>query len=162
MTTPHLKAGAIALRIRLFGTAEQMVHETLTPPWPRTIRRLYELEALGEEAVEPDAGQVTVSAAITAVDTLLHHRLSLVAWAVAAMEELGWDMILDGEDVLASRVTAPAAALEELEDQGILGPLCKVCELDESGAPVFLGADQARRGGRHGSVHGAGGPRPTG
>jgi hypothetical protein len=162
MATPHLKTGAIALRIHLFGTAEEMVEEALAPPWPRSIRRLYELESLAEEAIEPDAGEVTVSAAISAVDTLLHHRLSLIAWAVAAMEELGWDMLLDGADVLASRVTAPEAALLELEDHGILGPLSKVCELDENGAPVFLSAEQIRRGGGRSSVRGAGSPRPAG
>jgi hypothetical protein len=145
LTTPHLAAGAIVLRLHLFGTAEELVQKACTPPWPRSIRRLYGLEALGEEEVEPETGEVTVSAAISAVDTLLHHRLSLTAWVVGAMEELGWDMILDGEDVLASRVTAPRAALEELEANGILGSLCKVCELDEQGAPVFLTADEARR-----------------
>jgi hypothetical protein len=146
----------VALRIHLFSSPEEMVRQACAPPWPRTIRRLYELEALGEEGIEPDTGAVTVAAAISAVDTLLHHRLTLIAWAVAAMEELGWEMALDGEDVVASRVTAPQAALEELEANGILGPLCKVCDLDEEGAPVFLTADQARRGGRHGSPHGAG------
>lgn len=131
------KLGSVVLRVRLFDPAEEEIGRVCEPPWPRTIRRLYELEGIGDVDVQPEVGEITVGAAIGAVGTLLHHRLTLIAWAVSAMEELGWSAGLEGADVLMSKVVLPELALEELDDHGILGPLCHVCELDERGMPVL-------------------------
>jgi hypothetical protein len=144
---PSIPAGSVVIRIHLFHSAAEEIRRAIAPPWPRTIRRLYELESIGESDVDPGGGGVSVSAAISAVDTLLHHRLDIIAWVVSAMEELGWEMAVEGEHVIASKVHARVSALEELELNGVLGPLCKVCDLDENGAPVMLDAWEARSAG---------------
>lgn len=133
--TVALEHGAVALRIHLFGRPAVEVCHSLRPPWPRWMVHLYELESAVEEGIDVQAGEVAMGAALSATSDRLKHRLDLVAWAVTALESMGWRCVLDGDDVIASRVTPRAAALEELDEAGIEGPLVSVCELDEHGRP---------------------------
>lgn len=127
----RLRLGSCAVRLRLFRTVEEELKSALHPPWPEWMRRLYGLD--------PDAGagpgEVTISAALGAVAERLHKRLTLAAWVVAAMEDLGWRPELDGEHLLLSRVLVPEQAWLELEEAGIAGPMSAICDLDERGRP---------------------------
>jgi len=136
VSAAHLPRGAVALRLHLFERPSRELERALHPPWPRWMRRLYELERYSGGA-DPD-GEVSLGAAITAVATRLRHRLELLAWCVGALEEIGWEVSLDGDDVIASKVTLPELARAELEEHGIYGPMAKVCDLDERGLPRIV------------------------
>ena len=133
----HLPRGAVALRIRAYDSPSEELAGALHPPWPRWMRRLYDVERHGGGA-DPAAGEVSLSAAVTALATRLKHRLELIAWCAAALEEIGRELALDGEDIIASKVTLPELAVQELEDHGIYGPLTHVGELDEHGLPRIV------------------------
>lgn len=133
----HVPRGAVAVRLHLYGLPSHEVERALQPPWPRWMRRLYELERLAGAAA-PAEGAVSMSAAIAAVATRLRHRLELVSWCVAAMEEIGWEVSMDGDEVLATKVTLPEIARQELDEHGISGPLSNVCDLDERGLPRIV------------------------
>jgi hypothetical protein len=137
MSDPQLPIGAVAVRMHLYSSPSAEIERALTPPWPRWMRRLYELERFAG-AADPDAGEVAMSAAIGAVGTRLHHRIELVSWCVAALEEIGWEVTMDGDEVLASKVTLPELARQELEEHGISGPMSKVCDLDQRGLPRII------------------------
>lgn len=128
----RLAIGQVALRLHLFSTVSEELHDALTPPWPRWMERLYQTEAMGDEHIDPENRQTSMGAALGAVGTRLQHRLKLAAWGVGAMEELGWQPRVDGETIIMCRLLSPAAALAELEVNGILGPMTRICELDES------------------------------
>jgi hypothetical protein len=132
-----LPRGAVAVRLHLFRSPSREVAGALRPPWPRWMRRLYEVEHHGGGA-NPAEGEVSLSAAIAAVGTRLKHRLELLAWCAGALEEIGWEVAMDGEEVVASKVTLPELARAELDEHGISGPLSKVCELDERGLPRIV------------------------
>jgi hypothetical protein len=132
-----LPRGAVAVRMHLFSTPAVEVESALTPPWPRWMRRLYELERLSGAAA-PEEGEVSLSAAVSAVATRLRHRLELVSWCAGAMEEIGWEVNMEGDEVVAAKVTLPELARAELERHGIYGPLGKVCDLDEHGRPRLV------------------------
>jgi hypothetical protein len=129
--------GAVVVRLHLFRSPAEEVAGALRPPWPRWMRRLYELERLSG-AAEPGEGEVSLSAAVAAVGTRLGHRLELVSWCVGALEEIGWEVAMDGDDVVASKVTLPELARIELEEHGIYGPMSNVCDLDERGLPRIV------------------------
>lgn len=133
LSTPRIPHGAVALRLHLFERPGVEVLHSLRPPWPRWVQRLYELEEAGEEGIDLERGEVTMGAALSATADRLKHRLDLLAWGVTALEELHWCCELHGDDIIAWRITARAAALEELDEAGVEGPLCSVCELDERG-----------------------------
>jgi hypothetical protein len=137
VSTRELPRGAVAVRMHLFSSPAHEVERALEPPWPRWMRRLYELERLSG-ATAPDAGEVSLSAAISAVATRLRHRLELVAWCAGAMEEIGWEVSMEGDDVVAAKVTLPELARAELETHGIYGPLGNVCDLDARGLPRLI------------------------
>jgi hypothetical protein len=137
MSELHLPLGAVAVRMHLFAMPSQEIMHALKPPWPRWMRRLYELEKLSG-AANPEEGEVSLSAAVSAVGTRLRHRLEIVSWCVAALEEIGWDVAVDGEDLVASKVTLPELARAELDEHGIYGPLSHVSELDEHGLPRLV------------------------
>jgi hypothetical protein len=137
MSPTALPRGAVMLRLHLFRTPGREVEQALEPPWPRWMRRLYELERL-TGAAAPEEGEVSLSAALGALATRLRHRLELVSWCVAALEEIGWEVAMDGDDVIASKVTLPELARVELREAGIDGPITKVCELDERGRPRLV------------------------
>ena len=132
----HIRHGAIAVRLRLFESPAEEMSRTLTPPWPTWMRRLYEMQSMADRT-SPGNGveAVTMAAAVHALAERLRHRLDLVAFVVGALEDAGWEPVMDGDEVVASKVIPPAVALEELEEAGILGPMTKVCELDATGLP---------------------------
>lgn len=136
MTDAHLRLprGAVAVRMHLYASPSEEVLRALEPPWPRWMRRFYELERLGG-AASPAEGEVSLSAAVAAVGTRLGHRLEIISWCAAAMEEIGWEVSMDGEDVIASKVILPELARAELDANGIYGPLSNVCDLDDDGLP---------------------------
>ena len=137
MTAHDLPHGAVAIRLHMFMSPSHEVERALQPPWPRWMRRLYELERLSGGAA-PEEAEVAMSAAIGAVATRLRHRLELLSWCVGALEEIGWEVAMDGDDVLATKVTLPQLAREALEEHGIFGPMSKVCDLDEQGLPRIV------------------------
>lgn len=133
----ELPRGAVMLRMHLYLRPGEEVSRALKPPWPRWMRRFYELERLSG-AAEPEEEEVSISAAIGAVATRLKHRLELISWCAGALEEIGWEVAMDGDDVVASKVTLPELARIELEDHGIYGPMSKVCDLDDNGLPRIV------------------------
>ncbi|HEV7677120.1 MAG TPA: hypothetical protein VGQ42_00965 [Candidatus Dormibacteraeota bacterium] len=137
MSARDLPLGAVAVRMHLFSSPSSEVERALKPPWPRWMHRLYELERL-TGAAAPEEGEVSLSAAVSAVATRLRHRLELVAWCAGAMEEIGWEVSMEGDDVVAAKVTLPELARDELELHGIYGPLGAVCDLDEHGMPRLI------------------------
>ena len=91
-----------------------------------------------------EGGDVALSDAIVSLRAELSHRLDLLAFVVAGLEELGWDIRLEGEDIVATAALSPEAAREQLEDFGITGPLCVVADLDDTGWPVIQPLDVSR------------------
>jgi hypothetical protein len=146
MTDPERRRGAVVVRVRPFESPGEEVARAMHPPWPVWMRRLYELEAIGLRTPHPrDEQPATIGAAMSALAERLRHRLGLVAFVVTAMEELGWEASMDGDEVLISKVIRPELAAEELERAGIYGPMSKVCDLDEHGMPVLHTRWEARR-----------------
>lgn len=90
-----------------------------------------------------DGGDVALSDAIVSLRAELSHRLDLLAFVVSGLEELGWDIRLEGEDIVATASLSPEEAREQLEDFGITGPLCVVADLDDTGWPVIQPFDAA-------------------
>ena len=90
-----------------------------------------------------EGGDIALSDAIVSLRAELSHRLDLLAFVVSGLEELGWDIRLEGEDIVATAVLSPEAAREQLEDFGITGPLCVVADLDDTGWPVIQPLDTA-------------------
>ena len=88
-----------------------------------------------------EGGDTTLSTAIVALRAELSHRLDLLAFVASGLEELGWDIRLQGQDVVATAALSPESAREQLEDRGITGPLCVVADLDDTGWPVILPLD---------------------
>jgi len=137
MGDTDIKPGAVAVRLHLFDSPEEEVARVLTPPWPNWMRRLYELEALADRAETSESGieALTMSAALHALADRLKRRLELLAFVLGAMEDLGWEAVMDGDAVVVSKVTRPELAVDELEEAGVLGPMTKVAELDDRGLP---------------------------
>lgn len=117
-----LPLGSVAVRMRLFGTAEQELAAALAPPWPQWMRRLYEVYALQSSRVDVARGEVGLSTALAALKEQIGHRLGAVSFVCAHLEELGWEMVASGSDVIAYRVTAAGAAREVLDAHQLTGP----------------------------------------
>jgi hypothetical protein len=132
-----LPRGGVAVRIRLFESPGKELQKALKPPWPEWMRRLYGLERLSG-AADLEEGEVSLSAAVAAVATRLKHRLELISWCASALEQIGWEVAMDGDEVVASKITLPELARMELAEHGIDGPLGHVCELDEHGLPRLI------------------------
>lgn len=88
-----------------------------------------------------EGGDDTLSNAIVTLRAELSHRLDLLAFVVSGLEELGWDIRLEGQDIVATAALSPESAQEQLEDRGITGPLCVVADLDDAGWPVIQPLD---------------------
>jgi hypothetical protein len=127
--------------LRIFDSPSAELRRTLKPPWPRSLERLYELEQASSPAIDPGKGVVTVGAAVSALKEEIAHHLDVLAFVVSALEELGWDVRLQGEALLARADLTPADARAQLEDHGIAGPMCLVADLDDSGWPWIRSAD---------------------
>ena len=137
--------GSVVVRMRLFAAPREEVAAVVSPPWPRWMKSLYDLEAVTEPALKPDVGQITLSAAIGAVRDRLSHRLTLLAWVTSELEVHGWDVELDGDDLIASRVMSRQLARETLDESGIAGAMTAVAELDADGWPRLFSRHELRR-----------------
>jgi hypothetical protein len=127
--------------LRIFDSPSRELLRTLKPPWPRSLERLYELEQAATAAVDVGNGVITVGAAVSALKEEIAQHLDVLAFVVSALEELGWDVRLEGEALLARANLTPAEAREQLDDHGIAGPMCLVADLDDSGWPWIRSAD---------------------
>ena len=130
---PQLPTGSVALRMRLFGPADQELAETIAPPWPVWMRHLYELQALQSSHVDVVTGEVPVSAALAALQAHLAHRLGMIGFVCSHLEEMGWEISPTGPDLIAHRVTAPGMAREALAVGHLESALLAVGDVDEQG-----------------------------
>jgi hypothetical protein len=131
----ELPPGTVAMRVRLFESQAREMARAVLAPWPAWMERLYALESLALRTPDPSGEMASVGTAVSALGERLHYRLRIVAFAVTAMEELGWRAEVDENGILLTREGSPPEALAELEREGIYGPLCKVCILDRRGVP---------------------------
>jgi hypothetical protein len=127
--------------LHIFDTPSAEMLHRLRPPWPRSLRRLYELAGIAQPEIDVETGMTTLSAAVLAVREELAHRLDLLAFVVFGLEELGWDIRLVDENLVATADLTPEEAREQLEDRGITGPMCLVADLDDSGWPTIRPLD---------------------
>jgi hypothetical protein len=134
----HVPDGSTVIPIRLFDAPDLEVQRALSPPWPHWMKQLYALQRMGSPDVDPDSGEVPLGSAIRAVSSRLHHRLELIAWVVGALSESGWECVVSHGHVLAHRAIEPSTARDELEREGVYGPMTNVCPLDEHGRPLML------------------------
>jgi hypothetical protein len=128
-----LPSGSVAIRMRVFDTPQQELTDALAPPWPRWVRRLYEIQALQSSHVDVLEGRVPVSAALAALRVHLFHRLGMLVFVCAHLEELGWDIELSGADLVAYKVTAPGMAREALDADKLNGYLMALSDVDDRG-----------------------------
>lgn len=127
--------------LHLFDTPSAELIRRLKPPWPPSLERLYELAHIAKPDIDVGTGVITLSAAVLALREELAHRLDLLAFVVHALEELGWDMRLEGEDLVVRSALTPEAAREQLEEHGVAGPMCVVADLDDDGWPSIRPVD---------------------
>ena len=123
--------------LHIFDTPSAEMIRRLKPPWPDSLKRLYELAQNAQPEIDVDTGAITASAAILAVREELAHRLDLLAFVVLGLEELGWAIQLEGEVLVATAALTPEDAREQLENHGISGAMCVVADLDDSGWPLI-------------------------
>lgn len=131
------KPGHVAVRLRLFASAGDELRDVITPPWPRWVKRLYELEEHQDPDMDVDAAAITPSAAVSALSERLRNRLVLVSWTLGVLQELGWEISQDGDSLIASCATTPDVARTSLERAGVAGAMCRVCDIDEDGWPLM-------------------------
>jgi hypothetical protein len=131
----ELPPGTVAMRVRLFESQEREMARAVTAPWPAWMERLYALESLAMRTPDPSGEVVSLGVAVSGLGERLHYRLRVVAFAVSAMEELGWRAEMDENGILLFKEASPDEARDELERAGVYGPLCKVCILDQRGLP---------------------------
>lgn len=97
------------------------------------MRRLFEMQSLQSSRVDTVSGEVGISAALIALEERLAHRLQILSFIAAHLEELGWQLEASGSDLIAHKVTAASMAREALEAHHLLGALIAVGDLDERG-----------------------------
>jgi hypothetical protein len=141
-----LPPGRVGLRLRLFDAPSEELSRLLRPPWPRWMRRLYELEEATSEHTDVGAGVVSASAAVAALKESLRKRLDVLSWCLDVLESLGWELELEGDVLLATAAMTPAEARRQLEDAGAAGPMCLVSDLDDAGWPRVWSADAGAAG----------------
>jgi hypothetical protein len=124
--------------LHIFDTPSAEMIRRIKPPWPASLKRLYELAEMAQPEIDVESGAITASAAILAIREELAHRLDLLAFVVLALEELGWGIQLEGEVLVATAALTPEDARAQLEDRGIAGPMCVVADLDDTGWPLIL------------------------
>jgi hypothetical protein len=133
--------GAVALRIPIFQSAHEELRTAIEPPWPQWMRDLYKLDEAQDQDIDVQAEQTTVPAALGALGSRLRHRLELISSIAGGLQRQGWHLHIDGDSLVASRVSNPQHALELLESAGLAGPLCAVADLDDTGWPrLYQGA----------------------
>jgi hypothetical protein len=139
-----LPPGVVGVRVHLFERASDELRRALHPPWPRWMRRLYGLEQAADPDIDVAEGETTIPAAVSAMSNHLKHRLDIVAFVAQGLAELGWDLHLAEDDsIVATTRMAPHAARTLLELNGIAGPMCNVCDVDDSGWPrMWYGGEE--------------------
>jgi len=153
--TLQLPPGSVAVRMRVFGTAEQELAATVAPPWPQWMRRLYEVYALQSSRVDAARGEVGVAVALSALKELIAHRLGVVSFVCAHLEKRGWEIAASGPDVIAYRVTAADAARETLDAHQLTGALIAVGDVDVDGrVRLYEPGELVAAGGERGSGDG--------
>jgi hypothetical protein len=142
---PALPSGKVGIRLVLFASPLEELRNAMHPPWPRWMKRLYELEEASDPEVDASQGETSVAAAISALSNHLKHRLDTLAFVAKGLAELGFEFEGDGDDaVLATADMTPAAARTLLDAAGVAGAMCNVCDLDDSGWPrIFWGGGDA-------------------
>jgi hypothetical protein len=146
---PPLPVGSVAVRMRVFGPADRELTDTVVPPWPRWMRRLYELHSLGSSHVDVVSGEVGVSAALAALQLRIAHRLENIGYVCAHLEELGWEIDLHGPDLVAHRVIPAQTAREVFAARHLESALLAVGDLDEKGlVRLYTAGELASVGGR--------------
>jgi hypothetical protein len=145
-TAIALPQGSIALRIRVFGPAEEELAATVAPPWPRWMRRLYELHSLQSADVDVISGEVGVSAALAALHLRISERLKTVGFIAARLEEMGWELEPSGPDLIAHRVTTAQMAREALEAHHLVSALMVVGDVDDRGRIRLYRPEDLRTG----------------
>ena len=153
-TPLQLPAGSVAIRMRVFASAQQELTDSMAQPWPRWVRRLYEMHALQSSRVDVVEGSVGVSAVVAALRVRLWHRLDTVGFVCAHLEELGWEFELSGPDLIAYKVTTPGTARESLEAEHLEGYLLAVSDIDERGHLRLYGNADLLGGGAEGDGDG--------
>jgi hypothetical protein len=131
----RIPVGSVALRMPIFQAARDELRTAIEPPWPRWMRDLYGLAQTTDQAIDVDSHETSVPAALGALGSRLRHRLELLASVAGGLQKQGWTLRIDGDTLVASRVSNPRHALEMLEAAGLAGPLCAVSDLDDSGWP---------------------------
>lgn len=130
-----IPVGGLALRIRLFDDAGRELRAAVEPPWPTDLRRFYGLDEAADPGIDTEREVTTVSAAIGALSERIKHRLETAAFAVRGLQELGWEITLDGDVIIATTIANPQHARELLDSHGLAGALTSVCDLDDEGWP---------------------------
>ena len=131
----RLPVGSVALRMHVFGPAHRELSDVLTPPWPRWMRRLYDLAAFENPSINVAEGEVEVSAALAALKARLSHRLEILSWVCSELERMGWEISLSGADLIAHKVTVPQMAREALDRSHVAAVLPVVSDVDSEGLP---------------------------
>jgi len=90
-----------------------------------------------------DEESVTVSAALKHMQERMNHRLGVLTFVVGALEELGWEVRLDGEALTATAHMSPAQAREVLEAAGVAGPMTAVTDIGDDGWPLLLRGEKS-------------------
>ncbi len=131
------KPGHVAVRMQLFQPPGAELRDVIRPPWPQWMERLYSLEERQDPKMDVDAAVITPSAAVSALSERLRSRLVLLSWTLGVLQELGWEIVADGDSLVASCAMTPDDARASLERAGVAGALCRVCDIDDEGWPVL-------------------------
>lgn len=137
-TNARVPLGSVGMRIQLYRLPSEEIRGVVTPPFPLWLRDLYGAEEVGDPDTDMDAEEISISAALSAVSSSLHHRLEIVAWLTGALEDSGWTVVLDGESVLATVVATPEGALQRLDSAGLAAAMTLLCEPGDDGWPRIL------------------------
>jgi hypothetical protein len=135
----RIPIGAVALRIPIFASANTELRSAIEPPWPQWMRDLYQLDEAQDADIDVSAEQTTVPAALGALSSRLRQRLELISSIAGGLQRQGWNLDIEGDALVASRVANPRHALEMLEAEGLAGPLCAVADIDDAGWPRLYG-----------------------
>ncbi len=136
-------ARGVTVRLHIFDSADRELRDALHPPWPDWMGELYRLEESTNARLHVASGAITASAAVSAVAAVLRQRIELLAFLCGGLEELGWDLHLDGDELVAGTALTVGEARAQLDSAGLLGSMCRVADIDADGWPVMTqGAHQ--------------------
>lgn len=133
--TLQIPIGSVVMVIHVFDSAQTELEHLLEPPFPRWARDLYDMAALQDRQMKKGSNDITLSAALAALRGHLNHRIELLAWVCGQLQELGWDLTVYRQSIIAHTISTPEFAKEQLDQRGVAGPLLKVTEAGEDGFP---------------------------